>query len=111
VRVPWRQLLISRRRLVLYGRCTEACSVSARARVRARSGGISFRLRGRKAISLAANRRKRFTVRLGPRAIGFVRAKLRRGRQVTVLLSFRARDRAGNTISMRKRAHLRAVSR
>jgi hypothetical protein len=94
VRVRRRQRVFRLRGAVAYVRCSEACSVAARGRLRI--GRASYRMRplGRAA---QAHRRVRLKVRLTRRGRRALRRCIRRGRvrRASVRLSFRATDNAG----------------
>jgi galactose oxidase-like protein len=103
-RVKRRQRVLRQRGAVAYVRCSEACSVAARGRLRI--GRLSFAMRpaSRAALSGRRVRLKAGLTRSGRRAL---RRALRRERRASVRLTLRAVDAAGNrspTVRRRVRA-------
>jgi hypothetical protein len=104
-RVKRRQRVLRRRGAVAYARCSEACSVVARGRLRVGKRALRMRPTSHAAQT---RRRARLKVALTRRGRKALRRALRRGRRPVVRLTLRATDSAGNrSAAVRRRVRVR----
>jgi hypothetical protein len=110
LRVPRRQPIVSRRRLVVHARCDEPCWLAGRARLRV-GRGRPVRMRRVWRRQLSANRRARLVLRIPRRSRKAVARRLERRRQASVVVTLTGRNLAGGRSTVTKRAKVRPTRR
>jgi hypothetical protein len=100
VRAKPRQRVHRLRGVIVYARCSEACTLNAGGTLRVGRRKLLLR---RVSRSVAANERARLRVRLRPRQRRLLRAAVRSGRRPKVSVRLRATDAAGNRSGLVRR--------